>query len=255
MALKRFASDRVELYTAERFLEPAECEELIDIIKQHLRPSTISHDGTADNSFRTSRTCDLVGGEKAVRMLDERICGAMGIDPAMAEPSQGQYYELGQEFKPHTDYFEPYELERNATRTLGQRTWTFMIYLNDVESGGHTAFVNTMALKLAQINDQTPDPAGGRFEHDATGHLTGFVGDAGMQVFFKLIPNENTREDYRKGAALISKLFTSKGVTSACDADASPEYVQGYQDARDAGELTVRVYCHVSAGQQRQRST
>jgi predicted amidohydrolase YtcJ len=113
--------------------------------------------------------------------------------------------------------------------------------------GGHTAFVNTMALKLAQINDQTPDPAGGRFEHDATGHLTGFVGDAGMQVFFKLIPNENTREDYRKGAALISKLFTSKGVTSACDADASPEDVQGYQNARDAGELTMRVYCHVSA--------
>jgi predicted amidohydrolase YtcJ len=113
--------------------------------------------------------------------------------------------------------------------------------------GGHTAFVNTMALKLAQINDQTPDPAGGRFEHDSTGHLTGFVGDAGMQVFFKLIPNENTREDYRKGAVLISKLFTSKGVTSACDADASPEDVQGYQDARDAGELTMRVYCHVSA--------
>lgn len=113
--------------------------------------------------------------------------------------------------------------------------------------GGHTAFVNSMALQLAQVNDQTPDPAGGRFEHDAAGHLTGFVGDAGMQGIFKLIPNKNTREDYRQGAALISKLFTSKGVTSACDADASPEDVQGYQDARDAGELTMRVYCHVSA--------
>ena len=142
VALKRFPSDRIELYTAERFLEPAQCEELIDIIKQRLRPSTISHDGTADNSFRTSRTCDLVGGEQAVRVLDERICGAMGIDPSMAEPSQGQYYEITQEFKPHTDYFEPYELERNSTRTLGQRTWTFMIYLNDVEAGGETKFVN-----------------------------------------------------------------------------------------------------------------
>jgi predicted amidohydrolase YtcJ len=113
--------------------------------------------------------------------------------------------------------------------------------------GGHTAFVNSLALQLAQVNDQTPDPAGGRFEHDAEGHLTGFVGDAAAKVFLKLIPDKNTREDYRRGAALISKLFASKGVTSACDADASPEDVQGYQDARDAAELAMRVYCHVSA--------
>ena len=142
VALKRFPSDRLELYTAESFLLPEECEELTEIIKRTLRPSTISHDGTADAAFRTSRTCDLVGGEPAVRALDEKICGAMGIDPALAEPSQGQYYELTQEFKPHTDYFEPYELERNSTPTLGQRTWTFMVYLNDVESGGETAYVN-----------------------------------------------------------------------------------------------------------------
>jgi len=142
VALKRFPSDKIELYTAEQFLLPEECEELIDIIKRRLRPSTISHDGTADGSFRTSRTCDLVGGEPAVRALDEKICGAMGLDPALAEVSQGQYYEITQEFKPHTDYFEAYELERHSTPTLGQRTWTFMIYLNDVQAGGETAFVN-----------------------------------------------------------------------------------------------------------------
>ena len=113
--------------------------------------------------------------------------------------------------------------------------------------GGHTVFVNSLALQLAQVDDQTPDPAGGRFEHDAAGHLTGFVGDAAAQVFFKFIPEKNTRQDYRQGAALISKLFAGKGVTSACDADASPEDVQGYQDAYDAGELAIRVYCHVSA--------
>lgn len=113
--------------------------------------------------------------------------------------------------------------------------------------GGHTAFVNSMAFKLARITDQTPDPAGGRFEHDPAGHLTGFVGDAAAQIFLRLISGKNTREDYRKGAAWISKLFVGKGVTSACDADASPDDVQGYQDARDAGELGIRVYCLVSS--------
>src|SRR5258707_13382929 len=80
VALKRFPSDRLELYTPEGFLQPQECVELIQIIKDKLRPSTISHDGTADSSFRTSPTRDLTGGEAAGRALGERICGAAGID-------------------------------------------------------------------------------------------------------------------------------------------------------------------------------
>jgi hypothetical protein len=42
-------------------------------------------------------------------------------------------------------------------------------------------------------------------------------------------------------------MFTSKGVTSACDAMSTPEGVQGYQDARDSGDLAMRLYCHVTA--------
>jgi predicted amidohydrolase YtcJ len=41
-------------------------------------------------------------------------------------------------------------------------------------------------------------------------------------------------------------MMASKGVTSACDADASPQDLQGYQDARDAGELRVRIYSHIT---------
>jgi predicted amidohydrolase YtcJ len=36
-------------------------------------------------------------------------------------------------------------------------------------------------------------------------------------------------------------------VTSACDADAGPDAVQGYQDARDSGELRLRTYCLIHA--------
>jgi predicted amidohydrolase YtcJ len=113
--------------------------------------------------------------------------------------------------------------------------------------GGHTVFVNSKALELAHITEQTPDPAGGRFGRDAEGHLTGFAADAAAQVFLRLIPDKITRDDYRRGVALIAKMFASQGITSACDADASPEDVQGYQDGRDAGELSMRIYCLVSA--------
>jgi hypothetical protein len=114
--------------------------------------------------------------------------------------------------------------------------------------GGHTVFVNSLAFKLAKVDDKTSDPPGGRFEHDSAGHLTGFVGDAATHVFEDLIQDNPTRDDFRRGASLIAKMFTKKGVTSACDADAVPEHVQGYQDSRDSGELLFRTYCMISAG-------
>jgi predicted amidohydrolase YtcJ len=113
--------------------------------------------------------------------------------------------------------------------------------------GGHTVFVNSLALKTAEVTDGTADPPGGRFEHDSSGHLTGFVGDAAVSAFEKFIVDNPSREDFRKGAALISKMFAAKGVTSACDADSAPDFIQGYQDARDAGELRMRIYAHVGS--------
>jgi hypothetical protein len=67
-----------------------------------------------------------------------------------------------------------------------------------------------------------------------------------MEIFTKLTAYHPTRDDYRKGVGLVAKMMTSKGVTSACDADAQPEDLQGYEDARDAGELVMRVYCHIA---------
>lgn len=53
--------------------------------------------------------------------------------------------------------------------------------------GGHTIFVNSAALRLAGVDEKTPDPAGGRFEHDAAGHLTGHVGDRATERFVQCI--------------------------------------------------------------------
>ena len=53
---------------------------------------------------------------------------------------QGQFYSVGEQFKPHTDYFEGDELLSFAG-SKGQRTWTFMIYLNEPQGGGETQFV------------------------------------------------------------------------------------------------------------------
>ena len=86
------------------------------------------------------------------------------------EPLQGQRYEVGQEFKAHTDYFEPNGPDYHRYCSVaGQRTWTFMIYLNDVAAGGATRFkvidkiIQPERGKLLAWNnrrpDRTPNPA------------------------------------------------------------------------------------------------
>lgn len=111
--------------------------------------------------------------------------------------------------------------------------------------GGHTAYVNSLALTLAGVTAATPNPAGGRFEHGPDGELNGRVADAAMAMVANKIHEESSRDDHRRAIALISKMYASYGVTSCCDADATPDALQGYQDAREAGELKYRAYCHM----------
>jgi prolyl 4-hydroxylase len=138
--MQRVPSPQLELFVLRQFIEPALCEALIALIEAQHRPSTIA-DPNGDAAFRTSSTCDLDPGDAAVAKLDARLAAVSGIDPTHGEPLQGQRYEAGQEFKAHTDYFEPGggDFDRYCS-VAGQRTWTFMIYLNSVEAGGATRF-------------------------------------------------------------------------------------------------------------------
>jgi hypothetical protein len=111
--------------------------------------------------------------------------------------------------------------------------------------GGHEAFANSLALKLAGVSETTPDPTGGQFEHDSSGHLTGRVLERAVEAFDKVIPSTYTRDDYREGVKLIAKMMTKTGITSVGDALGSPEDLQAYQDARTSEDLLFRVYCFI----------
>jgi predicted amidohydrolase YtcJ len=112
--------------------------------------------------------------------------------------------------------------------------------------GGHTAWVNSLALKLTKVDDNTFDPSGGKYDRDpANGHLTGHVRENAKQAFQQLIPTNFTREDHREGVKLISKMMSRTGITSVTDALGSPDDLRAYQDARESGDLSVRVYCSI----------
>lgn len=138
--------DVLDIYKIDNFLSNKECEDLIEIIRSNRRKSKVSFsnqpEGYIDDKVRTSSTCDLSNslGAPTVK-LNERINAHMGIHELFGEILQGQHYEETQEFKSHTDTFAPNseEFEKFA-KTTGQRTWTFMIYLNELEDGGETKF-------------------------------------------------------------------------------------------------------------------
>lgn len=116
--------------------------------------------------------------------------------------------------------------------------------------GGHTAYVNSRALERAHITDETPDPPGGRVDRDpASGKRNGRISERANEVFDKLIPEVNSREDYRAGVKLISEMMSRTGITSAHDAYGSHDDLRAYQDAHDAGELSVRIYCLIGHGE------
>jgi len=139
--LHKIDNPHFELYTLENFLSAKECARLIALISHHLRPSTLSY-GFSDKSFRTSQTADLCHlRSPAALEIDAKICKTLGVRAEYSEGIQAQRYDVGQEFKPHWDYFEPdTDIYRRLAGLRGNRTWTFMVYLNDGMEGGATRF-------------------------------------------------------------------------------------------------------------------
>jgi predicted amidohydrolase YtcJ len=114
--------------------------------------------------------------------------------------------------------------------------------------GGHTGFVNSKAISLVLQSESEPDPAGGRYDRDANGQLTGRVLERAAGRFQDKIPTRFTPQDHQDGVALISRMLVKTGITSVTDASGTPEDLRAYQDARAAGQLSVRVYCHIHTG-------
>jgi predicted amidohydrolase YtcJ len=113
--------------------------------------------------------------------------------------------------------------------------------------GGHTAYVNSLAIQKAGVAENASDPPGGHFDRDAAGRLTGRVKERATQPFDDVIPSSETRDDYHEGVRIISKMMSRAGITSVHDAYGTPDDLRAYQDARDAGALSLRVYCLIGS--------
>jgi len=168
--LRRIHDARLDLYTLDDFLSRQECERIVALISHHLQPSVVSY-VSDDKSFRTSQTAELCHLRSPVALnLDDKICRTLGIRTEYSEGVQAQRYDAGQQFKPHWDHYHPgTERYNRYAGVRGNRTWTFMVYLNEGMEGGGTYFTEidlriTPKLGMALfwnnlMPDGSPNPA------------------------------------------------------------------------------------------------
>jgi predicted amidohydrolase YtcJ len=110
-----------------------------------------------------------------------------------------------------------------------------------VNGSGHMSVVNTLALKLAGVTRDTPDPMGGHLMKDAQGELTGLLQESAQQLVRRIIP-EPTVEDHVAALQRCNNAYVAAGITSSQDASSSePEAIAAYQRAVREGKLKLRT--------------
>ena len=106
---------------------------------------------------------------------------------------------------------------------------------------GHAAWANTAAMEIAGIDDDTPDPVGGKVIRDANGKATGVFIDKAMGLIEAHVPQPD-KSATRAAVRAAADVMLSEGITSVHDAGIGLLTAEVYMAMADDGELDVRIY-------------
>ena len=115
-----------------------------------------------------------------------------------------------------------------------------------LSADGRSAWLNAKALQLADITKRTAAPADGAIvKEPRTGQPSGLLRGSAIAMAMKVLPRASHDERERALHAAIEEAHR-QGVTSIHDTiDRADDFIL-YDDARQAGELPVRVYASVA---------
>jgi predicted amidohydrolase YtcJ len=109
-----------------------------------------------------------------------------------------------------------------------------------VRVDGHIAVANSTALALSGMTNQTPNPPGSKFDHDAHGELTGIVREGrALDLIQQHVPPP-THEMRRQAILLAMDDAAAYGVTSVQDNSSWDDFLV-YQELEREGRLKVRI--------------
>jgi predicted amidohydrolase YtcJ len=105
---------------------------------------------------------------------------------------------------------------------------------------GHAGWANSVTMALAGIDDDTPDPVGGKIIRDANGRATGVLIDRAMDLVAPHIPKPEKAEGRAAIRAAVDTLL-SEGITGVHDAGIDVAMAEIYMSMADDGELGIRI--------------
>ena len=113
---------------------------------------------------------------------------------------------------------------------------------------GHMALANSLALKLAGVDADTPDVEGGEIVRDAQGRPTGILKDNAMALVYAAVPPPGEEQLERQIRAAMDNV-ASHGVTTVHDMGEDFASMAAYRRLNEAGGLKTRIYSVVPLSQ------
>lgn len=114
------------------------------------------------------------------------------------------------------------------------------VWINRLD--GHMCLANTLALKAANVTNETKSPAGGTIVRDKKGKATGVLKDNAMDLVDKMIPPLSPEIEDRAVQAAMD-YFASNGVTSA---HCMTGFIPAFERAHSSNKMTTRIYAGMS---------
>jgi predicted amidohydrolase YtcJ len=215
----------------ERLKSPA--TQTIDLNGRTVIPGLIDNHAhwirAAEHWHQEVRLDGVTTRARAIKMLTERVAAAR---PGEWIVALGGWSE--EQFTDDARGFPLAELDRIAPNNP--------VVLQAVYNH---SYLNSAAMKLAKVDEKTPNPPGGRIEKDTSGKPSGVVRDAGGVAFVAaqvpLPEKEKWIENTRKLAAELNAM----GITTWLDAGGrgmTPGHYDSYKYLSDRGELNVRAF-------------
>jgi predicted amidohydrolase YtcJ len=109
---------------------------------------------------------------------------------------------------------------------------------------GHAGWANSAALKIAGIDDDTPDPIGGKILRDENGHATGVLVDRAMAIISEHIP-EIDKNEVQTAIRSAVRTLLAEGVTGVHDAGIGLMIAEVYLSMADNDQLDMRIYAMI----------
>ena len=113
---------------------------------------------------------------------------------------------------------------------------------------GHAIIVNSLALEMANITGNTPDPVGGKIDKDESGKPNGVLIDKASLLVESIIP-KRTREDEKQALKAGLERTAMMGWTQLQDAGSPLSDYEILKEIKEEEGLPVRIHMYISDGE------